>query len=102
MHNTFYLAKELTYLRMYVCMYVCMYACFNIFQKYTDSIKTMCTLHTYMCVCRAGDLVWPTELQGLKLGNIVQDIREDGKMVFGYKDRMQKLNDLDFSWEVSI
>ena len=47
-----------------------------------------------------GDVVWPTELQGMKLGNIVQDIREDGKMVFGYKDRMQKLNDLGFSWEV--
>eukprot|EP01036_Dinobryon_divergens_P031941 gene31941-41435_t len=46
-----------------------------------------------------GDVVWPTELQGMKLGSIVQDIREDGKMVFGYADRMQKLNELGFSWE---
>ena len=56
-------------------------------------------IHTYM-FGSDGDVVWPTELQGMKLGNIVQDIREDGKMVFGYKDRMQKLNDLGFSWEV--
>ena len=80
---------------MYLCIYI-------LFQWYTIEIIYTCLymyIHTYM-FGSDGDVVWPTELQGMKLGNIVQDIREDGKMVFGYKDRMQKLNDLGFSWEV--
>jgi hypothetical protein len=35
----------------------------------------------------------------MRLGAIVQEIRDDDKMIFGYADRVRQLNELGFSWE---
>ena len=35
------------------------------------------------------------------MGAIVKEIREENKFVFGYPERMQKLNELGFPWEES-
>lgn len=45
------------------------------------------------------DDAWPAEMQGMKLGSLVQGIREEDKLVFGHTDRVQKLTELGFAWE---
>lgn len=47
------------------------------------------------------DSSWPVETWGLKLGSIVQSIREKDKLVFGHSEREKRLNELGFSLEES-
>jgi hypothetical protein len=44
---------------------------------------------------------WPEDCWGIKLGDIVQSIREKDKLVYGHKDREKKLAELGFQWEES-
>lgn len=43
--------------------------------------------------------IWPNELLGLKLGLLVQSMRNENKFVFGHQDRIDMLNKLNFPWE---
>lgn len=42
---------------------------------------------------------WPVELHRLKLGALVQGIKEEDKLVFGHSDRVKKLTELGFPWD---
>lgn len=42
---------------------------------------------------------WPVDIWGLKLGDMVQLIRNKDKLVYGHSDRETKLNDIGFPWE---
>ena len=47
------------------------------------------------------DPQWPEHTWKLKLGQQLQMMREQDRLLFGHKDREQRLMDLGFTWEVT-